>query len=116
MVGVGVAGVWKDEHKFYKQQPRRARDLAEKADPFIKRRLLELADTTARSESPSRASIGYFRYGSTHDHSILQIFGGLLLGMLSMYIATRLYGTPQNGSHAENVRCELPAAPRFGGP
>jgi len=27
---------------FYKQQARRARDLAEKADPFTKRRLLEL--------------------------------------------------------------------------
>jgi hypothetical protein len=28
----------------YEQQARRARDLAEKADPFTKRRLLELAD------------------------------------------------------------------------
>ena len=38
-------------------------------------------------------TIGYFRYGSTPGHSALQIFGGFLLGMLSMSIATRLYGT-----------------------
>jgi hypothetical protein len=40
--------------------------------------------------------IGYFRYGSTPGHPVLHVFGGFLLGMLSMYIATRLY-TPQNG-------------------
>src|SRR3984893_3931583 len=45
-------------------------------------------------------SIGYLRFISTHNHPILQVFGGFLLGMLSMYIATRLYGTPQNSSHA----------------
>jgi hypothetical protein len=43
---------------------------------------------------------GYFRYGSAQGHPILQVFGGFMLGMLSMYIATRFYGMPQNGSHA----------------
>jgi hypothetical protein len=45
-------------------------------------------------------AIGYFRYGSALGHPILQIFGGFMLGMLSMYIATRVYGTPQDSSHA----------------
>ena len=39
-------------------------------------------------------TIGYLRYVSTPGHPILQIFGGSLLGMLSMYIATCLYETP----------------------
>jgi hypothetical protein len=45
-------------------------------------------------------AVGYFRYGSTPGHPALHVFGGFLLGMLSMYIATRLYGTPRNSSHA----------------
>jgi hypothetical protein len=45
-------------------------------------------------------TIGYFSYGSTPGHPVLHVFGGFLLGMLSMYIAMRLYGTPQNSSHA----------------
>ena len=45
-------------------------------------------------------AIGYFWHGSTPGHPVLHVFGGFLLGMLSMYIATRLYGTPQNSSHA----------------
>jgi len=45
-------------------------------------------------------SIGYLRYGGRAGHPALQIFGGVLLGMLSMYIATRVYGMPQDGSHA----------------
>jgi hypothetical protein len=44
--------------------------------------------------------IGYFFYGSTPGHPAVHVFGGFLLGMLSMYIATRVYGTPQNSSHA----------------
>jgi hypothetical protein len=40
--------------------------------------------------------IGYFRYGSTPGHPALHVFGGFLLGMLSMYIATRFYSTSQN--------------------
>ena len=45
-------------------------------------------------------TIGYLRYGGAPGHPTLQVFGGFLLGMLSMSIATRLYGTPQNSSHA----------------
>jgi hypothetical protein len=45
-------------------------------------------------------TIGYLRYAATPGHPILQVLGGLLLGMLSMYIATRVYGTPQHGSYA----------------
>ena len=45
-------------------------------------------------------TIGYLRYVGAPGHPILQVFGGLLIGMLSMYIATRLYGTPQHGSYA----------------
>jgi hypothetical protein len=39
-------------------------------------------------------TIGYLRYGSTPGHPALQVFGGFLLGMLSMSIATRVYGMP----------------------
>ena len=34
---------------------------------------------------------GYFLKGSTAGHPILHVFGGFLLGILSMYIAMRLY-------------------------
>lgn len=44
--------------------------------------------------------IGYFVHGSAPDHPLVHVFEGFLLGMLSMYIATRLYGTPPNSSHA----------------
>jgi hypothetical protein len=37
-------------------------------------------------------TIGYLWYGSTPGHPLLQVFGGFLLGMLSMSIAIRLYG------------------------
>src|SRR6516225_11261571 len=39
--------------------------------------------------------IGYFFYGPTPGRPALHVFPGFLLGMLSLYIATRLYGTPQ---------------------
>jgi hypothetical protein len=39
-------------------------------------------------------TIGYFRYGAALGHPILQVFGGFLLGMLSMSIAIRVYGMP----------------------
>jgi hypothetical protein len=42
----------------------------------------------------------YLRYAGTSSHPLLQIFGGVLLGMLSMSIAMRLYGTPPNSSPA----------------
>ena len=38
--------------------------------------------------------IGYYFYGPTRGHAALQVFGGLLLGMLAMYIATHVYGMP----------------------
>jgi hypothetical protein len=44
-------------------------------------------------------AIGYFFYGPTPGHPALHVFGGFLPGLLSMYIATRLYVTPQNSSY-----------------
>ena len=43
---------------------------------------------------------GYFLRGRTPGHPVLHVFAGFLLGMLSMYVATRIYGTPQDRSHA----------------
>jgi len=48
-------------------------------------------------------AIGYFLHGPTPGHPALRVFGGFLLGMLSMYIATRVYGTPQNSSYVIGV-------------
>ena len=36
--------------------------------------------------------IGYLLYGPTGGHPALQVFGGCLVGMVAMYIATRVYG------------------------
>ena len=36
-------------------------------------------------------AVGYLRNGSTPGRPLLQVFGGFLLGMLSMYIATRVH-------------------------
>jgi hypothetical protein len=36
-------------------------------------------------------AVGYYRNGSTPGYPILHVFGGFILGMLSMYIATRVY-------------------------
>lgn len=45
------------DQEFYRQQAQRVRDLAEKADPFARKRLLALDDRyDAKSGSPSRAS------------------------------------------------------------
>jgi hypothetical protein len=45
------------DREFYRQQAQRVRDLAEKADPFTKRRLLDLAGRyDAKAGSPSMAS------------------------------------------------------------
>ena len=38
--------------------------------------------------------IGYYFYGPTRGDAALQVFGGFLLGMLAMYIATHVYGMP----------------------
>ncbi|WGD53091.1 hypothetical protein QA641_03885 [Bradyrhizobium sp. CB1650] len=43
--------------EFFKQQALRARDLAEKADPFTRKRLLALADKyDVKAGGPSKAS------------------------------------------------------------
>jgi hypothetical protein len=53
-------------------------------------------------------SIGYFFHGPTPGHPALHAFGGFLPGMLAMYIATRFYGTPQNGvSHFFRSRFDI---------
>jgi hypothetical protein len=45
------------DSEFFKQQALRARDLAEKADPFTRKRLLALADRyDAKAGGPSKAS------------------------------------------------------------
>jgi hypothetical protein len=38
--------------------------------------------------------IGYYFYGPTRGLPALQVFGGCLVGMVAMYIATRVYGVP----------------------
>jgi hypothetical protein len=38
--------------------------------------------------------IGYYFYGTTRGHPALEVFGGFLLGMLAMHIATHVYGMP----------------------
>jgi hypothetical protein len=45
-------------------------------------------------------TIGYLRYASIPSHPMLYVFGGFLLGMLSMSIATHVYGMPGNSSGA----------------
>jgi hypothetical protein len=37
-------------------------------------------------------AVGYVTRGPTPDYPLLHVFGGFLLGMLAMYIATRVYG------------------------
>jgi hypothetical protein len=52
--------------------------------------------------------IGYIFYGPTPGHPALHAFAGFLPGMLGMYIATRLYGTPQNSmSHFFSSRFDV---------
>jgi len=43
-------------------------------------------------------AIAYFGHGSTPGHPIFLVFGAFLLGMLSMYIATRVYPSKQKNS------------------
>jgi hypothetical protein len=38
--------------------------------------------------------IGYYIYGPMRGHPALQVFGGVLPGMVAMYIATHVYGMP----------------------
>ncbi len=51
--------------------------------------------------------IGYFFFGPTPGRPALHVFGGFLPGMLAMYIAARLYGTPQNSSYVIGVLVAL---------
>lgn len=44
--------------------------------------------------------VGYFFRGSTPGHPALHVFLGFLLGMLSMYIATRVYPSKRKDPHA----------------
>jgi len=37
---------------------------------------------------------GYLVHGSTPGHPLLHVFAGFLLGMLAMYVATRVYRQP----------------------
>jgi hypothetical protein len=48
-------------------------------------------------------TIGYFFYGPTPGRPALHVFPGFLLGMLSLYLATRLYGTPQSSLYVISV-------------
>ncbi len=43
---------------------------------------------------------GYFLKGSTAGHPLLHVFGGFLLGMPSMYIATRVYPSSRQDPNA----------------
>ena len=53
-------------------------------------------------------AIGYLFYGPTPGRPALHAFAGFLPGMLAMYFATRLYGTPQNSiSHFFRSRFDI---------
>ena len=45
--------------------------------------------------------VGYSVRGPTPGHPLLHVFGGFMLGMLAMYIATRVYPSSRNGSGAQ---------------
>jgi hypothetical protein len=52
--------------------------------------------------------IGYIFYGPTPGYPALHAFAGFLPGMLAVYIATRLYGTPQSSiSHFFSSRFDV---------
>jgi hypothetical protein len=42
-------------------------------------------------------AVGYLVHGPTPGRPLLHVFGGFLLGMLSMYIATRVYRRDADG-------------------
>jgi hypothetical protein len=44
-------------------------------------------------------AVGYLYDGSTVGYPVLHVFFGFLLGMLSMYIATRVYRSKAKGDH-----------------
>ena len=43
-------------------------------------------------------AVGYFVHGPTPGHPLLLVFGGFMLGMLAMYIATRVYPSDRKNS------------------
>jgi hypothetical protein len=50
------------DRESYRQQAQHVRDLAERADPFTRKRLLDLADSyDAKGGAPSRASLAIER-------------------------------------------------------
>ena len=58
------------DDEFLKQRARLIRELADKADPFIKRRLMDLArNYDARLARPSRATVTLFSNGSEIEQS-----------------------------------------------
>ena len=44
--------------------------------------------------------VGYFVHGSTQGHPVLHVFYGFMLGMLAMYIATRIHPSQRKGPGA----------------
>jgi hypothetical protein len=53
-------------------------------------------------------AIGYFFFRPTPGRPALHAFAGFLPGILAMYVATRLYGTPQSGiSHFFESRFDI---------
>jgi hypothetical protein len=55
-------------------------------------------------------TIGYSRRGSTPGHPVLHVFGGFLLGMLSVYIATRFYRVLQKQLVRDRRPCRVDIA------
>ena len=47
--------------------------------------------------------IGYFFYSPTPGRPLLHVFPGVVLGMLFLYVAMRLYAAPQNSSYVIGV-------------
>jgi hypothetical protein len=43
-------------------------------------------------------ALGYWFHGPTPGYPVLHVFYGFLLGMLAMYIATRVYRSKPNGA------------------
>jgi hypothetical protein len=51
-------------------------------------------------------TIGYLRYASIPSHPMLYVFGGFLLGMLSMSIATHVYACRET-AQALNIQTSV---------
>ncbi|MBV8056396.1 MAG: hypothetical protein JO071_14270 [Deltaproteobacteria bacterium] len=44
--------------------------------------------------------VGYYEKGETPEHPMLHVFGGFVLGILSMYIAMRVYPSRRKDSNS----------------